>query len=488
MLDDSKTIFITHPYYAVNNPDNNFRIYKKGKNSDRWHYTQCKNKIEYQKKIKEYILGFWEYARDEEKAYTNVSDYLEKDNSSMFDYFMGGKKDEKILIEKQMKREEMAMINNGNFLTDNDAKNMSKRWSKYIDDSNIELAVLSFNQKYVDENIDIKELHKKITTDVMPKFLSYCGYEKPKENLEWIVALHNDRDNNYHFHIAWIEKNKCYKTKNNKLEHRRKLMLEEKEINFMKRQAVLTIERKKLYTPAIIELGKNLEQLKSYFNPKDCNFTLKNIKDLEFEEKIIKLGFLINEIRSTDKKYIKYNSLPKNQIGYDIRSLTKEIKRDIFKQSKMKQLTKEIENAINKINDILIDIDKRNNISKVGFENILENKLIKEKIEAEDNYILNAIVNHALYNFSYYRKKINKDNFKLEDLIDEMAYQFYKKDFKELRNKKIYYTKKKLLIRTFKGKRYKSNIEYALDRLGYEQEQAAKKFYDMFNETNEYEI
>ena len=69
-----------------------------------------------------------------------------------------------------------------------------------------------------------------------------------------------------------------------------------------------------------------------------------------------------------------------------------------------------------------------------------------------------------------------------------MAYQFYKKDFKELRNKKIYYTKKKLLIRTFKGKRYKSNIEYALDRLGYEQEQAAKKFYDMFNETNEYEI
>ena len=234
---------------------------------------------------------------------------------------------------------------------------------------------------------------------------------------------------------------------------------------------------------------KEFKKTTSYYENKVTiiNKGLDNAMN-EFEEKIIKLGFLINEIRSTDKKYIKYNSLPKNQIGYDIRSLTKEIKRDIFKQSKMKQLTKEIENAINKINDILIDIDKRNNISKVGFENILENKLIKEKIEAEDNYILNAIVNHALFNFSYYRKKINKDNFKLEDLIDEMAYQFYKKDFKELRNKKIYYTKKKLLIRTFKGKRYKSNIEYALDRLGYEQEQAAKKFYDMFNETNEYEI
>ena len=28
---DSKVVFITHPYYAVNNPDNNLRIYKKNR-------------------------------------------------------------------------------------------------------------------------------------------------------------------------------------------------------------------------------------------------------------------------------------------------------------------------------------------------------------------------------------------------------------------------------------------------------------------------
>ena len=50
MIEDSKTIFITHPYYAVNNPTNNLRIYKRAKNSDRWYYIQCKNKEEYRSK------------------------------------------------------------------------------------------------------------------------------------------------------------------------------------------------------------------------------------------------------------------------------------------------------------------------------------------------------------------------------------------------------------------------------------------------------
>lgn len=34
----------------------------------------------------------------------------------------------------------------------------------------------------IDENIDIKELQKKITTDIMPKFLSYSGYVNPKDH------------------------------------------------------------------------------------------------------------------------------------------------------------------------------------------------------------------------------------------------------------------------------------------------------------------
>ena len=60
MIEDSKTIFITHPYFAVNNPTNNYRIYFKKKNSDTWSYIQCNSKGEYRTKVKEYILGFFD--------------------------------------------------------------------------------------------------------------------------------------------------------------------------------------------------------------------------------------------------------------------------------------------------------------------------------------------------------------------------------------------------------------------------------------------
>ena len=68
MFNDSKTIFITHPYYAVNNPDNNLRIYHKVKNSNKWTFIQCKTKEEYRQKIKQYIIGFFDYSRNEEKT------------------------------------------------------------------------------------------------------------------------------------------------------------------------------------------------------------------------------------------------------------------------------------------------------------------------------------------------------------------------------------------------------------------------------------
>ena len=350
-----------------------------------------------------------------------------------------------------------------------------------------QLTVLSFYQNYIDSNISIKELQKKIATDVMPKFLCYCGYENPKENLEWVVALHCDRKNNYHFHISWIEKNKCYKKYNNTLDHRIKLKISDEERNFLKRQVALTIERSKLYTPALIKLNEDMESLKSYFNPKDCNFTLKNLKDIEFEEKIIKLGYLLNQVRTTDNKYIKYNSLPKNEIGKEIRKLTQDIKRNIFKNEKVKSIKQDIYKSIDKINDILIDIDKRNNISNVGFESALENKMIKDKLEKYDNYVLNSIVNHALYNYKYQAKKIDKKDFKIEDLINQICYESYKKDFKKHKIVKVRKYKSKILSNFFGGNTYKGKVIYALERLGYEQDQAANKFYEMFEEENNYE-
>ena len=173
---DSKVVFITHPYYAINNPDNNLRIYKKNRKTDKWYYIQCKDKKEYSKELKKYVLGFYDYSRDENKAH-----------SSMIGYFMGEKKSDDIMIQNKMRREEMAMLKDGTFIKDNMVENMKKDWSKYLENSNTQLAVLSLYQDYVDENINVKDLQKEVATSILPKLFKYCGYENPKENLEWIV-------------------------------------------------------------------------------------------------------------------------------------------------------------------------------------------------------------------------------------------------------------------------------------------------------------
>lgn len=476
---DSKVVFIDHPYYAVNNPSNNLKIYKKNKN-DEWYYIQCKDIEHYRKEIKKYILGFYDYSRDEKKAKT-----------SMFDYYMGSKKSEEVMERNKMRREKMAMLKDGTFIKDDMVEGMKDSWSNYLEDSNVNLAVLSLYQDYVDENIAIDDLQKEVATKIMPTFLKYCGYQDPEKNLEWVVSLHCDRENNYHFHIAWIEKNKCYKLKNNKLGHRYKLKLDENENNFMKRQVSLSIERSKLYRPALIKINEDLERLQSYFNPKDRNFTLKNISDLYLEEDIVRLGYLLTQVRDTNKKYIKYGSLPRNEIGKEIKILTNEIKDKLFDSKNELKLSKnEINDSIEKLNNIFIDIDKRNNISNAGFESAFDNKMIIDKLEKSDNYILNAIVNHALYNYNYGKNKTNKKSSKisLEDIISEVAIVIYK----DKGNKNYLKDKKKFRLKTLEnyfiygGYKNHDKVSNALRRLSRDSDDAANKFYEMLSD-NEYE-
>lgn len=476
---DSKVVFISHPYYGINNPDNNLRIYKKNRKTDKWYYIQCKNKKEYSRELKKYVLGFYDYSRDEKKSH-----------SSMIGYFMGEKKSDDIMIQNQMRREEMAMLKDGSFIKDDMVEDMKNDWSNYLENSNTQLAVLSLYQDYVDENINVKDLQKEIATSILPKLFKYCGYENPKENLEWIVSLHTDRENNYHFHIAWVEKNKSYRYYNNKLGFRRKLKLSDSENNFMKRQVSLAIERNKLYRPALIKINDELEHLQKYFNPKDQNFTLKNISNLDLEEEIVRLGFLLSEVRNTNKKYIKYNSLPRNELGKEIRILTKDIKKKLFSSLNELELSKEeINKSIEELNEIFLDIDKRNNISNVGFESAFDNKMIKDKLEKVDNYILNSIVNHALYNYDYNKgnsdKKTNKIT--LDDLINESAILIYRKNGKHyLNNRKKY--RLKLLEDYFIYGTYRNHdaLTNALRRLSKNSNQAAEQFYEMLS-SNEYD-
>ena len=59
-------------------------------------------------------------------------------------------------------------------------------------------------------------------------------------------------------------------------------------MNFIKRQSVLAIERAKVFTPALINFNKSLEDLKKYFNPKEKSFSLKDITNIDLEYKILR--------------------------------------------------------------------------------------------------------------------------------------------------------------------------------------------------------
>jgi hypothetical protein len=244
----------------------------------------------------------------------------------------------------------------------------------------------------------------------------------------------------------------------------------------MKRQSVLAIEREKLFKPAIIELNNSLEEYKKYFNYKDKSFSLKNFNSLDLEYKILRLGKLLDEVRS-NSKYIKYNSLPKNLVGKEIRNLTKEIKEEILKDKNIFSSTKDINKSIEEINNIFLKVDKENKISNVGFEKAIDSKLVQNKLEKYDNYVLNAIVNHSLY--IYRIKTKSKEIITMNDLVNEAVLLHYKKEKKKQKNN-LY---KKVLKNHFENEYYynRSSVANAFKRLKYNQDKIAEQFYEMLS-------
>lgn len=110
--------------------------------------------------------------------------------------------------------------------------------------------------------------------------------------------------------------------------------------------------------------------------------------------------------------------------------------------------------------------------------------MIQNKLEKNDNYILNAIVNHALYNYENYKKRIKKNNFTIEDVITQISYETYKKEYDKKKINKIDKFKYNVIKNFLRGKSYKNKITYALDRLSYEQDKVAQQFYEMFDDNN----
>ena len=387
--------------------------------------------------------------------YTNK----EKRAMSMYDYYTG-----KLTKEDTMN----LVIEDGAFANEKEVEKRKKLAVKYLENSNLWQGVLSFNNDYLNENIDIHKLEQELATNILPKFFRKCGF-KDANKMFYQLALHTDTDN-LHFHFSFMEKVSNYEYTKNKVSYRRTGELSQNEIDFLKAQVVHTIEKEKIYTPLLKETNKDIEELKKYFSPKERNYLLRDKKDLILEEKILRLGQLLYKERYDSNAKIKYGSIKDKEII----SLTKDIKNYLFSKNNdnFKLKYNNFKESINKINDYFYKINEDNNIKNI----VVDTTLTDSKNKYIDNYIYNAIVNHANYNYKKESKNITK--IKENDIIQEIILKHYLYNKKQTRKDilKTYFTNT-----NFKQKfRNKREIENAIKSINDEMEGAQKEFSKLF--------
>lgn len=429
-------------------------------------------------------------SRDNKNKSSNYKEDRLKDVDDMVDYFSNEKKKTVGMFEYYMghtrKENYNLILEDGSNATKKDIARIKTEYKKYIENSNLWKGILSFKREYLDENIDIKTLEQKIANEVIPQFLKHCGFKDIK-NMSYVFSIHTNRKHQPHIHFAFIEKKPNFICANNKLGYRRKGKISIDEQNYLKRLVELAIEREKYYTPLLKKTNEDIDYLKSYFNPKERNFTLRNVNEIYIEEDILKLGELIKQYREQNNqtsKKVKYNSIKNNELGKEIKSLTKEVKKYLFNDdtsilyASRKDINKDLEN----LNNYFDELNKNNNIEELTSDNSIVNK----KEEYIDNYIYNSIVNHSLYKYEHIsmivKNKNNIDKITIDDLIQEVAYQNSK------RNKYNDKQRRKLVLDNyFKGNSSiskfpsKHQMEKALKNINYEMEKASQEFSKLFN-------
>lgn len=417
-------------------------------------FNNVDNKFSNKKKSIKRVLGMYDYYTNEEKR-----------AMSMYDYYTG-----KLTKENTVN----LVLENGKYATADEVERRKKRAIKYLENSNLWQGVLSFNNDYLTQNIDIHKLEKELATSILPMFFKKCGF-KDTNKMFYQLALHTDTDN-LHFHFSFMEKEPNYLYSKNKVGYRRSGNLKQSEIDFLKAQVVHAIEKEKIYTPLLKETNKEIDKLKKYFNPKEKNFLLYDKKDLLLEEKILTLGQKLYFYREGSLGKIKYGSIKDKEI----QALTREIKNYIFSKDN-KDFKREYANfktSLNKINSYFHKIYEDNNIKNIE----VDTSLIDSKNKYVDNYVYNAIVNNALYNYENGKKKFNKIS--ENDLIQEIILKHYLKNKKQ--NK--YDILKNYLSKSTARQRFKNKyeIENAIRNINYEMEEATKEFSKLFN--NEYQL
>lgn len=418
------------------------------------------------------------FNRREENYTAKQIEGLKKKIARKFDYFSNEDKRVMNLFDyytgELNKNERMNLvIEDGSYATKEEIKKRKKRFVKYAENSNLWQCVISFNNDYLNEYISLQDLEQELIKNVLPRFFKKMGF-KDKKNMAYNLSFHTDTDN-LHAHVSFIEKKPNYILSNNKLGYRRKGKLSQEEINFMKNEVVFAIERKKYLNPMITITNDEIDKLKKHFNPKEKNFILYDKKDILLEDDILTLGKLLYDERNNNAKRIKFNSI-KNK---EIKDLTKQIKKYLFySKSEFYDDYKNFIESINSINEYLYKVNEDNNISKIN----VDKTLTEGKENYIDNYIYNAIVNHADYMFKSNSKKYKTLN--PDDILREIILKEYKKN----KNQNRYTILSNYLSNTVPKLKYqnKYKIINAVKSINAEMEEAQKEFSKLFQTDNSY--
>ena len=418
------------------------------------------------------------FNRREENYTAKQIEGLKKKIARKFDYFSNEDKRVMNLFDyytgELNKNERMNLvIEDGSYATKEEIERRKKRFVKYAENSNLWQCVISFNNDYLNENISLQDLEQELIKNVLPRFFKKMGFID-KKNMAYNLSFHTDTDN-LHTHVSFIEKKPNYILSNNKLGYRRKGKLTQEEINFMKNEVVFAVERKKYLNPMITITNDEIDKLIKYFNPKEKNFILYDKKDILLEDDILTLGKLLYDERNNNSKRIKFNSIKDKEI----KELTKRIKKYLFcSKSKFYDDYKNFIESINNINEYLYKVNEDNNISKINVDKTLS----ESKENYINNYIYNAIVNHAVYTFKTNSKKYKTLN--PDDILREIILKEYKKN----KNQNKYTILSNYLTNTVPKLKYqnKYKIINAVKSINAEMEEAQKEFSKLFQTDNSY--
>lgn len=421
-----RTIVRTNYMLSLNNPD---RI-KSNKDKD----------------IK-YVDGILEYFADDKKRALNL-----------VDYFTG----------KINKKEDINLIlENGKFATEEEKLKRKKYINRQFQESNIWQIVLSLDEKFVDKNVSWEDLEVKLAKEILPKIFKKMGFVDPKKMCFQFSRHMNTK--NPHIHIAFLEKSPNTMSKDGRLMYRRRGKIPQSVVKFLKQETCLSIERNSKFKPMATNINKDLEEFKKYFVPNSYNFVLKDKSNLLLEEKILTLGKMLydKEIGSNGK--IKFNSINDDEI----KTLTKEVKDEIFKNNNLNISKSNFNNSIKMFNNYIKELGRRN---KIKFKD-LDFSYSQNKEKYLDNYILNSIVNYSKYN---YNVELSKMKIKDDDIIQTIILNNYKKN----RN----YSKKDIVRSSIKSKKFHNiiSVQNAVKNINDEMEQASAEFHKLFVQEKDY--